>query len=124
MADVAQVREDNPQTTYEKEDWPLGWVGLVFIGIFIFLVITPFILMAAYPSAMRDTSRKLLVVPPSPVLQLDPAREMLLFDAHQDKVLNTYYWVDKSKGIVHVPIEDAMKKLAAQGIDGFPKARP
>ena len=124
MADVAQVREDNPQTTYEQEDWQLGKVGLVYIGIFIFLVITPFILMAAYQSAMRDTNRKLLVAPPSPVLQLDPAREMLLFNAHQDKLLNTYYWVDKKRGIVHVPIDQAIKKLAAQGIDGFPKARP
>ncbi len=124
MAEIAQVKQSNPQTTYEREDWPIGKVGLVYIGIFIFLVITPFILMAAYLSAMRDTSRKLLVVPPSPVLQVDPAREMLLFNAHQDKLLNTYYWVDKSRGVVHVPIDKAMKKLAVQGIDGFPKAKP
>jgi hypothetical protein len=36
--------------------------------------------------------------------------------------LNTYYWVDRDKGVVHIPIAEAMKRLVAKGIDGFPQA--
>jgi hypothetical protein len=122
MAETARVEPENPETTYEQQDWPMDWVGYIYIGIFVFLVITPFILIAAYPRSVSDVSRRLLSPPLSPQLQVDPARDYLLFNAHEERLLRTYYWVDKQKGIVHIPIEQAIKKLAAQGIDGFPKA--
>jgi hypothetical protein len=124
MADVADVKQDNPQAAYEQEDWPINKVGFVYIGIFVFLVIIPFVLWAAYPNSVTDVSRKLLVKPPSPELQVDPQQDLKSFRLHEDQRLNTYYWVDKAKGIVHIPIEQAMKKLAQSGIDGFPKGQP
>jgi hypothetical protein len=42
--------------------------------------------------------------------------------AEQKLKLDTYYWIDRDRGIVHIPIEEAMKRVAAHGIDGFPKA--
>jgi hypothetical protein len=126
MVEARQVRviEDNVKTAYEPEDWPLGPVGLIYLGIFIFLVIAPLVLMWAYPSAVSDVSRRLQRQPPAPELQVDPAQDLANFRAEEDKRLNTYYWVDKQKGIVHIPIEQAIKKLAKTGIDGFPKAQP
>jgi hypothetical protein len=125
MADTTQqVGDDRPRTAYEPEDWPLGTVGLIYLGIFIFLVVTPLLLVWAYPSAVSDAGRRLLVEPPAPRLQVDPARDLAEFRAEKNKELNTYYWVNKQKGIVHIPIEQAMKKLVAQGIDGFPKGPP
>jgi hypothetical protein len=41
--------------------------------------------------------------------------------AEQKLKLDTYYWIDRDRGIVHIPIEEAMKRVAAQGIPGFPK---
>jgi len=124
MADLAKVKQNNPQTAYEQEDWPIGKVGLIYFGIFVFLVISPFILMAAYPSAVSDVSRKLLVKPLSPELQVDPQQDLKSFRLHEDQRLHTFYWVDKAKRIVHIPIEQAMKKLSQSGIDGFPKGQP
>jgi hypothetical protein len=124
MAETAPVREDNPKTAYEREDWPLGYVGLVYAGILVFLVIAPLILMWVYSSSVSDVSRRLTVRPPSPELQVDPAQDLANFRSKEDKSLNTYYWVDKQQGLVHIPIEQAMKKLAKDGIDGFPKATP
>jgi len=46
---------------------------------------------------------------------------MRLFRADEEKLLNTYYWIDKQKGIVHIPIAEAMKKLASKGAPGFPE---
>ena len=124
MADVAEVKQDNPQAAYEQEDWPIGKVGLIYFGIFVFLLISPFILMAAYPSAVSDVSRNLLIKPPAPELQVDPQQDLEIFRLHENQRLNTFYWVDKAKGVVHTPIEQAMKKLARSGINGFPKGQP
>jgi hypothetical protein len=124
MAELAQTRDGNPHTAYEDEDWHIGKVGLVYAGLFVFLVITPFILMAAYPSSLSDASRRLLVRPPAPELQVTPQHDLANFLLQQDQRLNTYYWVDKQKGVVHIPIREAMKNLARSGIGGFPKGGP
>ena len=124
MTDLTRVEQDNPHTTYEQEDWPIMVVGLVYLGIFIFLVIVPLVLMAAYPASVSDVVRRLLVTPPSPQLEVDPQQELAKFRLNQDQQLNSYYWVDKRKGIVHIPIRQAMKKLAQSGIDGFPRRSP
>jgi hypothetical protein len=124
MIEAAEVRQNNPKTAFEREDWPLGPVGLVYLGIFLFLVITPLVLILAYPSAVSDVGRGLAIKPPAPELQIDPAQDLANLRAAEDRRLNTYYWVDKQKGIVHIPIEQAMKKIAASGIPGFPSGRP
>lgn len=43
-----------------------------------------------------------------PLLQPDPVRDMNAMRAEQLGRLNSYGWVDREKGIVHVPIENAM----------------
>ncbi len=124
MAEIAERVEDNPQTAFEKSDWPLGIVGWVLLGTFIFLVIAPFVLMGVFPRAVSDVSRALTVERPQPRLQTDPSEDLEKFLVDEDKRLNTYYWIDKKKGIVHIPIEQAMRELADEGIDGFPRGRP
>jgi hypothetical protein len=124
MAEISQVRENNPHTEYEHEDWPLKPVAFVYLGTFIFLVIAPLILMWAYPRSVSDVSRRLEVRPPAPELQVNPQQDLVTFRLDEENRLNNYYWIDKQKGIVHIPIEQVMKKLAAQGIDGFPKRQP
>jgi hypothetical protein len=122
MAESPPRVVDNPGTAYEPADWPLGPVGLIYVGVFVFLVICPLVLMWAYPQTLSDVSRAVVVQPPAPRLQLDPAQELAKFRAEQASRLNTYYWVDKQKGIVHIPIRQAMQDLVKQGIPGFPKA--
>src|ERR1700756_5270178 len=124
MAEIADRVEDNPETAFEKSDWPLGIVGWVLLGTFIFLVIAPFVLMGTFPRAVSDVSRALTVEPPQPRLQTDPSEDLTKFLVDEDRRLNTYYWIDKQKGIVHIPIERAMQKLAEEGIDGFPRGKP
>jgi hypothetical protein len=35
--------------------------------------------------------------------------------------LNSSGWDDKSKGLGHIPIDDAMRQIAASGIPDWPK---
>ncbi|HEX3414083.1 MAG TPA: hypothetical protein VHT00_20435 [Stellaceae bacterium] len=124
MAEIAERVEDNPKTAFEKSDWPLGTIGLVLLGTLIFLVIAPLVLMGAFPRAVTDVSRALTVEPPQPRLQTDPSEDLAQFLLDEDKRLNTYYWIDKKNGVVHIPIEQAMHELADKGIDGFPRGKP
>ena len=124
MAEIAERAEDNPKTAFEQSDWPLGIVGWVMLGTFVFLVIAPLVLIGAFPRAVSDVSRALTVEPPQPRLQTDPSEDLAKFLADEDKRLNTYYWIDKQNGIVHIPIEQAMHELADKGIDGFPRGKP
>lgn len=124
MAEPAERVEINPDTGFEPSDWPVRTVALALLGVLIFLVAAPLLLIAAFPGAVSDVGRKLSIEPPAPRLQIDPAADLARFRAEEDKKLNTYYWIDKQKGIVHIPIAQAMKELAAKGIAGFPKAPP
>ena len=124
MAELDQRIEDNPDTAYERSDWPLGTIGLVLAATLVLLVISPLVMIAAFPTTPADVSRALTVEPPQPLLQTDPSEDLAQFRADEDKRLNSYYWIDKSKGAVHIPIEQAMKEVAEEGIDGFPRGQP
>ena len=55
MAESIVETRDNPNTSYEKSDWPVGKIGLVFLATFILLVVTPFILMWGFPHSLPDS---------------------------------------------------------------------
>jgi hypothetical protein len=124
MADREATVRDNPNVSYEREDWRLAFVALAAIVALAYLVLTPLILRGAYPDAASDVSRKQTVIPPAPLLQTDPQDDLRRFRAEEEARLNGYGWVDRAHDIAHVPIGEAMKRVAAQGIDGFPKGSP
>jgi hypothetical protein len=124
MPDLARYKQDNPSTDFEQADWKLRPVAFVAISTFLLLAITPFILMAAFPHALPDAQRRLRVLPPPPRLETNTSADLARLRAKQAKELNSYYWIDRQKGIVHIPIDLEMKKLAQSGIAGFPKATP
>jgi hypothetical protein len=124
MAEHEERIEDNPDTAYEQSDWPLRTIFLILAATFVLLVISPFVMIAAFPTTPSDVSRTLTVEPPQPRLQTNPSADLAQFSADEDERLNSYYWIDKEKGIVHIPIEQAMKEIADEGIDGFPRGKP
>jgi len=123
-ASTENVQPENPTTDFEPSDWSLRPVALVYVAIPVLLVISCLVLIAAYPNALPDVDRSLRIAPPGPRLQTDAAGDLQRFRTDEERRLNTYYWIDKQNGIVHIPIEQAMKKLAATGAPGFPKGQP
>ena len=121
---AASIQCENPTTAFEPTDWSLRPVALIYVAIPVLLVISSFVLIWMYPNALPDVDRTLHIAPPGPRLQTDPQGDLQRFRADEERRLNTYYWIDKDKGIVHIPIEQAMKKLVATGAPGFPKAQP
>lgn len=118
---AAEQRQLNPKTAFEPTDWALGPVAWVYVGTAILLVISSLVLIAAYPNALPDVGRTLRIAPPGPHLQTSPEHELQQFRADEDKRLNSYYWIDKQKGTVHIPIDQAMKKIVQTGLPDFPK---
>src|SRR6185437_13481276 len=113
----------NAKTAFEPTDWDGTPVAVVYVGILVLLVISCFAIVIAYPNSLTDVSRALRINPPGPRLQTSNDADLRRLRTEEDKRLNGYYWVDKQKGIAHIPIEEAMKKLARTGIAGFPKAQ-
>jgi hypothetical protein len=70
-----------------------------------------------YPLAITQRER----LPPEPRLQVNPRQDMRDLRAHEDEILTTYGWVDKSAGIVRIPIDQAMKLTIERGL---PARRP
>ncbi len=124
LASAGSPEQENPRTAFEPSDWPLAPVGLVFGGILALLAVSCLVLIVAYPAAFPDVDRARRVAPPGPRLQTDPESDLALYRADETRRLDTYYWIDRQKGIVHIPIEQAMKNLARTGIPGFPKGQP
>ena len=59
--------------------------------------------------------------PPEPRLQTTPRQDLKDLRAAEDKRLHEYGWVDKNTGIVHIPIDEAMKHIVEKGLPSRPQ---
>lgn len=87
-------------------------------GIFRFIESTQPLGAPAAPYAHART------MPPAPRLQVAPQADYQVYKDHENKVLNTYGWVNHQKGIVRIPIQQAMNLLLKQGLPVVSKTTP
>jgi hypothetical protein len=55
-------------------------------------------------------------LPPEPRLLPKPIEQLQQLRAEEKQTLETYGWVDRSKGIVRIPVERAMELVARKGL--------
>jgi hypothetical protein len=55
-------------------------------------------------------------LPPGPRLQVAPAKDLQEVRAAEDSVLNSYGWVVRDAGVVHIPIEHAIELVVQKGL--------
>ena len=65
-----------------------------------------------YPLAVSAESK----LPPEPRLQAQPGVEISDFRDREEERLHGYGWVDKPTGVVHIPIEEAMRLTIERGL--------
>jgi hypothetical protein len=53
--------------------------------------------------------------PPTPRLQTQPFKDVWQLKQEQVDRLTSYGWVDQGTGVVHIPIEEAMRLVAERG---------
>jgi hypothetical protein len=63
--------------------------------------------------------------PPTPRLQTQPFKDVWQLKEGQLEKLRSYGWVDQSTGVVHIPIDEAMRLVVERGaVSASPEAAP
>ena len=95
------------------------WIGVPLVLVTVLAL--ALLVLWLYPKSMNDQGRRLeLPKFPNPQLQPSPPETMARFYAEEMQQLNGTGWIDKAKGTVHIPIATAMRKIAQEGIPGWP----
>ena len=132
----------HPETMYEKRDLSpraiFGFlVALAIAGILMHLALWSMYkyvtginltIPAPAPAAnpISTSNRELepmgdpAVTFPAPRLQPDEVADENKFRAYEDEILNTYGWVNRQTGVVHIPIEQAIDMVAQHGLPTRP----
>ena len=111
-----------PPARYEQSDVTTRSALIAFPLILVGLLASVLLVRWIYPGTAVD--RRLptaLPVFPSPRLQADPQADMQKFLTAELARLNSAGWDDEAKGVGHIPIQDAMRRIAASGIPDWPK---
>lgn len=124
MSDTEKTNSRNRDVDFERSDMRIGIIAALAVVVLLYICLTPFVLTRIYRTALGDANRQLTIKPPAPNLQLDPPADLATLNAREDTQLESYGWVDRDKGIAHIPLAQAMKDIAARGIPDFPKAQP
>jgi len=85
-------------------------VGFIVYGIFRYLDTHPATSGQSNPMAVFDSQ-----IPPAPRIEEHPAIEIQQLHAQEDQTLSTYGWVNKSKGVVRIPIDRAIELQMQRG---------
>lgn len=109
---------------HELRDANFRGVVLFGLGLFVLIAAALFAMdrlfdyLAAQPEAGPPPSSMALSreVPPLPRLQVSGTVDLKRFREAEEKVLNSYAWVDRDAGIVRIPVERAIELLAERGL--------
>jgi len=97
------------------------WVGAATVTLAVVFLAT--LVVWLFPGSLIDRTLHLPLSPyPAPALQTDPAADMAHFYSQEMAQLDSSGWIDQNKGHAHVPIAQAMRLVAKEGIPGWPGA--
>lgn len=121
MAEPTTPPTVSGETRYERRDLPLAPIGWIALAIFALIVIAPLAVLAGFVRARSDVQRHLSAAPAAPRLEVDAPAHLRAYLKGEQRLLDSYGWVDRSHGIAREPISLAMQQVLQEGIDGFPK---
>jgi hypothetical protein len=124
------LKRARPRTTvgYEARDVAPRHIlyagGSLFVGIAVSIALVAG-LMVVLDRARHNTPATAMettpLAPPLPRLEIDGRADRAAVEADAQRKLDGYAWVDRSAGIVRIPIARAMQLLAARGWPDTPK---
>lgn len=59
-------------------------------------------------------------LPPAPRLQADPPQEIRQLHEWEERVLSSYGWVNRARGVARIPVERAMELVLEEGLPEVP----
>ena len=112
--------EHKPRRDHDRTDWNLRYVvwgaAVLVVSISVGLTALWWMFKEFHGGAANQqmgTARATVQEnrPPEPLLQVSPTDDWTEMLKREQEILNSYRWVDRSKGIVHIPIERAMELM-------------
>jgi hypothetical protein len=117
---------------HERRDVNVFQISAFGIGLLLSCIVVVFAMWALFdfwfhredaknannPNAAMMNQRPTL--PPEPRLQTQPRVELKDLRADEDAILNSYAWIDPNKGIVRIPIDQAIDMVAKKGLPSKP----
>lgn len=110
---------------HEQTDVRVGLLAKLGIGLVVLTILVIFAVLGLFRSVVsRETRleepRSPLAASPTrysgPELELSPRAELQEKLATEREVLESYGWIDREAGVVHIPIEQAIDLVAARGL--------
>ena len=137
------VRNHSAHGSYERQDLSPRGVIYFFVGLAVALVIIYFVVFGIYRildsyNKQNQATLSPMVAPradtravtpadtqafPQPRLEESERTQLREFIEDQDRMLATYNWVDKDKGIVQIPIDRAMDLIVQRGLPVRPQGQ-
>jgi hypothetical protein len=120
----SQLAGHSTRLLHEERDVSAGWI----FGIVLFLLIGGIVIHGVLAGMMERLNAK---SPPAenlqagtqrqlprtyPRLQVSPPAELGAFRAQEERELNTYGWVNRTQGVVRLPLERAMELVLQRGL--------
>lgn len=131
MAELSKAQIKGPAAGrgYEPSDISVKTIALIllafaivsFVSIALVLWLHPLMQREALRSAGPSTAVETAQLPaPSIHLQAQPLLDIAALHQREDAALDHYGWIDKAKGIAHIPIGEAMKRVVGRPLDAPP----
>lgn len=114
----------SPGVRHEKTDANIRKLALFGLGLFFTLALTLAGMWGLFAHFAHEQERSAKPaafetprpLPPEPRLQPDPRADLNQYLTAQMRELSSYSWVDRQKGIVHIPIGRAMHLIVSRGL--------
>lgn len=119
---------NGPRRDHERRDANAKWIFGIVIFLFVSAmamhgIVAGFLSMLKRGPVPTDLWRPLESLvraapkpPPFPLLQASPPADLDAFRKQEQTQLETYGWINRTSGIVRVPIERAMELVLSQGL--------
>lgn len=111
----------NESVAVERTDVSPGLIGVIATALIGVVAVSIIVIMLIYPGALRGMTDAPRITAAAPRLEVDPAADLAASREAEDHELDSYGWVDKPRGIVRVPVDQAMHEVAAEGIKDWPE---
>jgi hypothetical protein len=119
------MSEPSRVSGYERSDANPRLLTAIAVGIACFLAAAPVIVLLIFPgSSSRGGIERDPPLPPAPRLQVKPRADLAALRDAETRQLNSYGWIDRSQGIVHIPVDRAMELLVQRGLPDWHPADP
>lgn len=122
----------NPAVSHERRDVNVFQISAFGIGLLLGCIVVVFAMWGLFtflfkredaknagappPAILSERAKK----PPEPRLQEQPKVELKDLKEDEDAILSSYGWIDPNKGIVRIPIDQAIDIVAQKGLPSKP----